>query len=124
MTGDVRKQLDELLSAVVPRGCVGLATDALLADRSPVVPRDVYDADVRREVEWGHHIGDQRDAAQLEVSRLRSKLDLTAVARVNAVRALVADVDGGRSGTHDETCHRRHTGCLARRVREALGGEA
>jgi hypothetical protein len=50
----------------------------------------------------------------------KAELDLAAATRARKALDLVRDVNGGKSGTHDDACHHRHAACLARKVREAL----
>lgn len=61
--------------------------------------------------------------AELEAGRLRQKLDVTAVDRVTAVLATVADVPRQKTATHHDTCWQKHPGCLAARIARQIEGQ-
>jgi hypothetical protein len=96
-----------------------MALSAILA-ADDVVSKAESDAAIKAELDWQHHWADKHQAGEVEIFRLRQLLDLAAATRAGNVLELVRDVNGGKSGTHDDTCHHRHAACLARKVREAL----
>lgn len=111
--------LNDTLTHFVPFQRINDARAAILA-ADDIVAREDHHAAVKKEVDWGNHIGAQLQAAQLENHRLKTALDMTAVERIRRVLSLIDDVTGGAGGKHDDTCHHRHAACLARKVHEAL----
>lgn len=115
--------LDDTLTSFVPFQRMNDARAAILA-ADDVVPIDEHNAAVKKEIDWQYHWLKKFEAAEHENFGLRQAIDVTAVERFNAVLRLIRDdIDGGKDGKHDDTCHRRHAACLARRVHEALTGD-
>ncbi len=114
------RDLDSLFRAVLPHQWVRLAVEAVLATGSPLVTPMAHSAAVKREADWQHHWIAKHQAAEIEASRLRQQLDVTALDRTRAVVTLLGELRPSKSAKHDDACHERHAACLAAKIRAAL----
>jgi hypothetical protein len=87
-----------------------------------VVTRHDHQAALRKTADWQDHLADQLRGAEVMIGQLRRLVDRTSAERLSAVFADLEQVPSQRTAKHDEDCWKRHTGCLARRLRDQLSG--
>jgi len=75
------------------------------------------------EVKWQYHWADKCQQAERDLRRAQQLVDVTQVARVDAVLEAVHSVPCSRTAKHAADCWQRHPGCLARRVSNLINGK-